>query len=348
MADMTLPEVITRFRGNEGRINDFTNGNSAGYYTTIDGKQVETLPSLVTRLAAAIAAASATRNDLAATTGSTLVGHGSVTLKAYLDAQATAQGNIKTTADAALPKTGGTLTGSLLLKGPPSQALEAVTKSYADLLAMQSGYQEFTSSGTFNKPDGAKFIYVEAVGAGAGGSYVVQPGNNSSYWIAGGDGGAFNAKLFRASDIPSSVSIVTGVGGKGGTFSSSEGKSGSATTFGSLLQAAGSYQTISYAAQYGYTAINREWSFGGSLGGSSIKGGGSGGNAYARNEAGTIIYGAAPGGASSDAGAGGAANNSASTPGQNGVFPGGGGGGCNGGTKGGDGANGRVRIWWWG
>jgi hypothetical protein len=33
---LTLPEVITRFRGNEARIADFANGNAAGYYITVD------------------------------------------------------------------------------------------------------------------------------------------------------------------------------------------------------------------------------------------------------------------------------------------------------------------------
>ncbi|MDR6233535.1 hypothetical protein [Pseudomonas oryzihabitans] len=132
MADLTLPEVITRFRSNEARIADFTNGNTAGYYTTVDGKKVETLPSMVTRLAAAITAASAARNDLAAATGSTLVGHGNVTLKAYLDAQATAQSNIKAMADAALPRAGGTLTGPLILAADPTTALHPATKGWTE------------------------------------------------------------------------------------------------------------------------------------------------------------------------------------------------------------------------
>ena len=40
--------------------------------------------------------------------------------------------DVQTTADAALPKGGGTMTGSLILKGAPTQSNEAATKAYVD------------------------------------------------------------------------------------------------------------------------------------------------------------------------------------------------------------------------
>lgn len=358
MADMTLPEVIARFRGNEARITGFTNGNADGSYTTTDGKKVETLPSLVTRLAAAIATASSTRNDLAATTGSTLVGHGSVTLKAYLDAQATAQSNIKATADAALPKTGGTMTGALLLKGAPTQDLEPATKAYADLLAMQNGFQEFTSSGTFSKPDKAKWIIVEGVGGGAGGQWASLNTNFSGQSLAaGGDGGSYNFKMFRASDVPSTVAVVVGTGGVGGNSSTNAGKAGGDTTFGSFLTAKGA---AAYGGKFFYIyAPPPEHSWVGGLGGqpyintqgnnggvtnatASIKGGGGGAGATSINSTMSV---SSPG-ASVDAGNGGTGNTNISQPGGDGIAPGGGGAGTSGGTAGGKGANGRLRVWW--
>lgn len=105
MADLTLPEVITRFRGNEVRIADFTNGNAAGYYLTVDGKKVETLPGLVARLTAAIASASAMRADLVGTGGAVQIGYGTTTVGAQLDAVGTAlttqDARIKAVADKA-------------------------------------------------------------------------------------------------------------------------------------------------------------------------------------------------------------------------------------------------------
>jgi hypothetical protein len=138
MADLTLPEVITRFRGNEARIADFANGNAAGYYITVDGKKVETLPSVVSRLAAAIAAASATRNDLAAAGGAKLIGFGATTVDGALGTQAKGiADNAKAIADldtAKLAKGGGTMTGALKLAGDPTDPLHAATKTWAETL----------------------------------------------------------------------------------------------------------------------------------------------------------------------------------------------------------------------
>lgn len=138
MADLTLPEVITRFRGNEARIAEFANGNAAGYYITVDGKKVETLPIVVSRLAAAIAAASATRNDLAAAGGAKLIGFGATTVDAALTSQAKGiADNAKAITDldkAKLAKDGGTMTGPLTLAGAPTDPLHAATKGWAETL----------------------------------------------------------------------------------------------------------------------------------------------------------------------------------------------------------------------
>ncbi|KTT31190.1 hypothetical protein NS201_10870 [Pseudomonas oryzihabitans] len=138
MADLTLPEVIARFRGNEARIADLTNGNSSGYYTTVDGKKVETLPSVVSRLTSAIAAASATAETFKSTSGAKLIGFGSTTVDATLTAQAKSiADNTKAISDqdaAKLSKTGGTLTGPLTLAGAPTDSLHAATKGWAENL----------------------------------------------------------------------------------------------------------------------------------------------------------------------------------------------------------------------
>lgn len=138
MADLTLPEVITRFRGNEARIAEFTNGNAAGYYITVDGKKVETLPSVVSRLAAAIAAASATADTLKGTGGAKLIGYGATTVDAALTTQAKGiADNAKAVADldaGKLGKGGGTMTGALKLSSAPTDPLHAATKGWAEAL----------------------------------------------------------------------------------------------------------------------------------------------------------------------------------------------------------------------
>ena len=337
MADLSLPEVIARFRSNELRIGDFTNGNAANYYTTTDGKKVETLPSLVTRLAAAIAAASATADNLKASTGTTLIGHGSVTLKAYLDSLSTAQDAIKKTADAALPKAGGTLTGPLVLSGAPTDALNPATKAYVDGLATVAGYQEFTGSGSFAKPPGARYFLVELVSGGSSGSVYA---GSAQFWAEGGLGGDSNTKIFRAADIPSSVPIIVGEGGAAVTGTNSNGQSGGDTTFGSLLKAVGALAP--QASNTNSTLpVAREGEMRGGRRGGSIKGGGAG--ISLTNLSGNITT-LAPAGASLDAGSGG-------DRGAAGAYPGGGGGANTANQTSaltsGAGGKGRCRIWWW-
>lgn len=223
---------------------------------------------------------------------------------------------------------------------------------------MQTGFQEFTSSGVFSKPAKAKWIIVEAVGAGAGGAWAALNTNTSGQSIAqGGDGGSYNFKIFRASEVPSSVAVVPGTGGAGGVSGNTAGKAGQDSTFGSLLTAKGGQATTGnpiyiYAALPdhswlgglgGRPQINSQGSNGGvTSGSSSIKGGAGGAAVYSQS---STMYPSNPG-TSVDAGNGGTVNTSTSQASGDGVFPGGGGAATSGGTAGGKGAMGRVRIWW--
>ncbi len=244
MADLTLPEVITRFRGNEARIADFANGNAAGYYITTDGKKVETLPSVVSRLASAIAAASATADTLKGTGGAKLIGFGTGTVDAALTTQAKGiADNAKAITDldtAKLPKTGGTLTGPLKLSGDPTDPLHAATKGWAeglvgtywkpsigDMLTTVRGAPDATWI-----PDGANYLQAsypdlfaklgfwqtDTTAAGAGFTvlnafYAGENGYNPGFVGAGKDG----VLIMAASGYP--VSIRRSADG-GATFTS--------------------------------------------------------------------------------------------------------------------------------
>ncbi|MGW6295178.1 glycine-rich domain-containing protein, partial [Streptomyces sp. NPDC055058] len=77
--------------------------------------------------------------------------------------------------------------------------------------------QVFTASGTWSKPDGAKWLRVQVLGAGGGGGGV--PGTTSSTAAAGGGGGGggYAESIIAAASVGESVAVTVGAGGAGGT-----------------------------------------------------------------------------------------------------------------------------------
>lgn len=97
--------------------------------------------------------------------------------------------------------------------------------------------QVFTNSGTYNKPVGARQIFVEVLGgAGAGGGSVAPPSGQSSMGGGGGGGGYANV-LLDAASVASSVTVTVGNGGTGVTGTT--GGDGGNSSFGSLCVATG-------------------------------------------------------------------------------------------------------------
>nr|WP_314583428.1 hypothetical protein [uncultured Pseudomonas sp.] len=197
------------------------------------------------------------------------------------------------------------------------------------------GYQEFTSSGTFPKPAGARYFLVELISGGSSGAVYAGTAANI---VEGGLGGDFNTKILRAADVPSSVAVIVGEGGLPVTSSNSSGQSGGDTTFGTLLKAVGAIAPVITAGNQTPPAA-RDGDMRGGRRGGSIKGGGSGASYIASS--GLLVN--APG-LSSDAGQGG-------DKGAAGAYPGGGGG-PNFSNQAatltsGAGGKGRCRIWWW-
>lgn len=207
--------------------------------------------------------------------------------------------------------------------------------------------QIFTSSGTWTKPAGAKFVRVVAVGAGGGGGGGRgDTAGNRRQGGTGGGGGAIVEKIFRASDLSSTVSITVSTapaGGAGGsTANGSVGTNGGNSSFGTYL--------IAYGGGGGGGGTNANQIIrggsGGGSGGAGIVGGGttdilggfpasvagavgiSGQGAGAGVISATSEYGGASGGASLDD-----AGLSAGTAGGASIF-GSGGGGAGGGVTG--------------
>ena len=108
-------------------------------------------------------------------------------------------------------------------------------------------FQVFTSSGTWTKPSGVNFVYVEVIGAGGGGGGGAGGPNVSSPDYrnggAGGGGGARATKIIRAADLGATVAVTVGTGGSGGaggaSGSGSGGNTGGLSSFGTHVVAQG-------------------------------------------------------------------------------------------------------------
>ena len=157
-----------------------------------------------------------------------------------------------TTPSVTLAANGAIGVGSSPSYGSSGQVLTSGGSSAAPAWAAAPGanFQEFTTTGTWTKPSGATFVMVEVWGAGAGGgSGARYATSTNSGGGTGGGGGAYRYKLFKASDLTSTVTATIGAGGTGGLTAvgnDSDGRLGTAggdSSFGAYL--------VSYGGQRG-------------------------------------------------------------------------------------------------
>lgn len=216
-----------------------------------------------------------------------------------------------------------------------------------------SAYQEFTASGTWIKDPNATWVYVEAIGGGGGGG----AGGSNAH---GGGGGAYVNKLFRAIDLPGSLTVQVGAGGAGyAGGAGGAGGDGGGSSFSSILAPGGSGSFLSRGGGNEDSGVTTKDGYCSGAGGRSSGASGPAGNNVRRG--GNAVLGGAGGagsangfealgGVSVNAGNGGDsyAEFTPGLPGGAGEFPGGGGGSTQGTNQpGGDGAPGVVRIWQW-
>jgi hypothetical protein len=304
-------------------------------------------------------------DDLQVTTG-TATALTITTLTTELD-------TIVSTAD--LPITLGGTGGGTISAARTNLELEALTQAEAEAgtkttgamnplrtaqaiaaLSIDPVYEEFLTSGTWTKPAGVTFVYVEAIGAGGGGA-----NNTTNEDTGGASGGEFVSTIFQASALSATETVTIGASGAGAANGAvADGSTGGNSSFGSLLTAiggnpgvlndryaliprsgnafesgsSGTFLRAIVSPQAGYGDAR-----GLTQGGNTIYGGGGGGGGRFGSES--------VGGTSEFGGDGGDGTTLADTKGGDGSTPGGGGGGSDNDGGGGDGGAGRIRVWAW-
>lgn len=102
---------------------------------------------------------------------------------------------------------------------------------------LQPQIVSFTSSGTWTKDAGLKYIIVEGVGGGGGGGYAYS--SDFSRSAGGGGSGGYFKKVILAASLGATETVTVGTGGAGGTSGARTGVTGGTTTFGAHCTAVG-------------------------------------------------------------------------------------------------------------
>lgn len=142
----------------------------------------------------------------------------------------------------------------------------------------QAAIQVFTSSGTWNKPNGVRAVRVRIIGAG-GGSGGVTSGSGVAVSGAGGGGGSSEQYILAAS-LGSTETVTIGAAGTAGTAAGpGTGGTGGTTSFGAHCTASGGLGGTGATPSTGVT-VNPGGGGGAGSGGDVNLSGGGGGNGH--------------------------------------------------------------------
>jgi hypothetical protein len=301
LSQSQITNLTTDLAGKAALLHASTHGSAGSDPITIAQSQVT---SLVTDLSNKVA----TSRQVIAGTG--LTGGGNLTADrtfavSYGTLGSTAcEGNDSRLSDARTPTgaAGGDLNGTYpnpTVDGLQGVAVQSGAPTAGDALVYVSGtaqwehqattdVQVFTSSGTWTKPAGCKRVEIICIGGGGGGGSGHAHASSNRGGGGGGGGGGISQVVFRASDLPATLTVTRGAGGAGGAGVSANNDGNDGTAGG--------------ASSCVFSGVTYAYAQGGNLGAKGTNSGGAGG---ATTTANLSLYQGGAGGAGGTAGAGG-------------------------------------------
>lgn len=124
----------------------------------------------------------------------------------------------------------------------PTAADHVATKAYADAAAQSIKVEVFTASGVYTLPPFATAVDVVCIGGGASGGWS---GSSTSAGYGGPGGGRARA-LIPAAALSPTVPVIVGTGGGIITTASTNGLSGTPSSFGTFVSASGGSTSSTY------------------------------------------------------------------------------------------------------
>lgn len=101
-----------------------------------------------------------------------------------------------------------------------------------DTYGVLGAVRKYTSSDTWSKPAGLKFVEVEVVGGGGGGGGGATAAAGNCSPGGGGGGGGYSYKKIAAASLGATEAVTIGAAGAGGASGANNGTAGGASSFG--------------------------------------------------------------------------------------------------------------------